>query len=390
MTTRVEALSRAWASYVEAPRAAPAADRRVDAAVVIADLHAAALREALGGLHAGARAALVAEGAWTEATAADVARLIGVVAASAGVASDARAVLTGCLDRIAWDVALFAAEGLVWLLPTPQHAPALRVFAVASATLPTPYLRPGEQEEQKAMAEAERRRRVLARAPSEPAAQDFLAAARAVPGSGRWPLLIAALPFLDGPHRAAALDDALESAFQVSDEVHVGQAVAAVVARDPGLLLERARVRSLEAWGDAEPRWIMLQELAQTLSVEQLGVLLDDAGAMEDEWARVDLLALVRPRLPADLVARWEELVTALEDEDLRDSMSPWIGLESSPGAADIEAPPATTGSLTETIHGWGRVARALAGEPVGAAVSEAIVQFFAETTRLYEATEGE
>ncbi|MGK3994506.1 hypothetical protein [Sorangium sp. So ce1024] len=381
MTTSTEALSQVWSSYVEGIN--DGGERVIDPAAVERELRAALLHEALGDLGPGSRAALVAAGAWTPATGEAVSRLLGDGAATEPAqpvdAATAAALLRRGLDRVAWDAALFAVQSLIVLLPADRREEAFRTLVVASASLPSAYMNPEAHGYTPGRAEAERRRRALLREPSEPSIHAFLAAVRDLEESARWPLLLDAAPLLPEQYRAEALGEALSSAFAVADELHAGQAVAAVVLRAPGFLIEPALSRASEAWAGLDSRTSLLRALAESLPVEYLGPVLDELGTIADEWTRADVLAGVRTRLPQELRGRWDELAAAIEDESARGMLEP---LETSQ-----EPPPPGARSLVDVVNGWGSVARALGGDPRAAAIAEAAVRFIARTTQLYDQT---
>jgi hypothetical protein len=379
MTANTDDLSRAWASYVQGASSIVGSNRAVDPNLVRQEIRVAFLRESLRDLDAEARARLVEARVWTPDTAAEVARLVGAASPNTDGAAEGAALLTMRLDRILWDVVLFAVEGFVWLLPSPQLATALRSLAIARTTFPSPYLRPATAAHESAAADAERCRRALAHAPSVVAEDAFLTAVKWLRGSLRWPLIKDAAPLLTGSRRSDALRQALDSAFEVLDEVHIGSAVAMVVLRDPALLLETALKRANEAWGDSDALAWMLIELAEDLPAEHLAPILDEAARIEDEWSRAEILLALRRRLPAGLRGRWEQMVQAIEDD------SAMACLECD--VAEPKPPPAEPSSLTDAINGWGCVARTLEGEPLGAAIAAAVVQFVVDTMQLYAQT---
>lgn len=373
MDTSTRAFSAVWMSYVAG--AAKPVERALDGNLVEPNLRATLLREALSNLEPPARAALFPGGSLPAAL---VESLGPDTAAEPLGGAEVAAVLVERLARVPWDAVLEATWPLASTLPAEARDDALRTLALASATFPSPFLKPEAHGYTLRGADAEQARRTLAKEPTPAAIAQFDACMALVPEPARWPLLAEAAPLLPAPRRAAALREALASAFLEPDELHVGQAVAAVVLRAPEDLLDPALARSQEAFAEMDdPRASLLRALAEGLQGAELGRVIAEVPKISDEWTRADVLAGLRSRLPDALVERWNEAAATVEDEAARTM------LEST--EARVEPPPGTAASLLEALHGWAAVARALGGTPQGRAVVAAIVHQVGETARLYE-----
>lgn len=371
------ALCQAWSDYTASAASTDAG--ALTAASVDRQLRAACLREALAGLDAAARRGLVDRGLWTEETAARIDTVAGWSDASAAgaatpPASEPDALLAAGLRSLPWDLVYFAAERFVWLLPAGERNEALSTFARAHASLPMPQI------EDSAAHEARRLARALARDPSPQRQEKFLqAASGVVEGEVRSQVLLHVIPLLTGERREQALQDALAGAYEFPEgEIHRGQIVAAVVLRDPRALLDGVLETVQATWDDEDTRAELLTELARALSAEDLGSVVEQAAALEDEWGRVGVLAELRPRLPLELQGRWQQLADAIEEESLKDMLEP-LPVEPPPLPSDETA-------LADALRDWLTVANARRSEPGSIEIARGVVSFLAATTELYDA----
>jgi hypothetical protein len=258
-------------------------------------------------------------------------------ASAAWAAADLHAaVLQHGLTTIAWDLVIAAVEALVWVLPGAERAAALGDVASARARLPAPAWR-GEL----AVAAAARVRAFVLEPSREPAA-DLVADIDGVPGAdARLTLLLELWPALAEPTRTEALRRALDAAFVVPDEVHAGQAVAAVLLRDPDAILSEALTRARIDWAELDGRWALREELARKLPEPHRAAL--------DRDLPPDVGDVIVPRARRPVVV-----------------------------------PPAGVTSPTEALRLWTNVALALADDAEAAAITRAAVKFLVDSAMLY------
>ena len=370
------AVRRAWSSYAAGLGAVDSQPRK--AAAVDGQLRRSCLREILAGFDDAACERVATSGWWTAETAAEISAVVAAQsaaadAAAARTAAELGGLLGARLHALAWDVVFFAAERFVWLLPGDERGEALHTFALAHAFLPLP------RNEGAAARAAEQDALALARSGSPEHEERFLGAClRVDDGVVRSDLLLHALPLLTGERRHRALHEALAGAFEFQPgEIHRGQVVAAVVLRDPPALLEDT-LRTVRASWDDDTRTELLTELARALPVEQLGPVLEQAAAIEDEWGRVTLLGELGPRLPAGLRDRWQRLAKAIQDEGLKGMLEPV--------PAEPPAVPGEEHVLADALGAWRVVAGSAGAELGGVEVARGVVRFVEASTALYDA----
>jgi hypothetical protein len=371
------AVRRAWSDYASGLTAIDG--EHGAAAAVDGQLRRACLRQVLGGFDAAACRRTAAGGWWTEDTTAMLATLASVHVAETDVAAartamELGALLAARLRNLPWDVVFSAAERFVWLLPAEERGGALRTFAVAHAILPLPRW------ETAAARAAQEQALALVRSPSLEREGQFLqASCRVDEGEVRSDLLLHAVPLLTGERRHRALQEALAGAFEFpAGEIHRGQVVAAVVLRDPPALLGDTLQTVRASWDDEDDRTELLFELGRTLPPEQLGPIVEEAAALEDEWGRVTVLAALRPRLPAGLRDRWQQVADAMRDESLKGMLEPV--------PAEPPAVPGEERALDDALRAWQAAAGPGGDEPRSVEIARGVGRFVEASTALYDA----